>query len=174
MGIGEKAVALNGKVESLIKIIRGEKVILDHDLAELYGIETKRLNEQVRRNISRFPQDFMFQLSKEEFAFLKSHFATSKSGRGGRQKLPCCFTEHGAIMAASILNTKQAVHMSIFVVRAFVRLRSFLSAHKELAARVTELETRLSTHDEHISGIIEAIKKLMMPQERARKKRIGF
>ncbi len=105
-------------IEQTILLIRGEKVILDIDLAQLYGVEVKRLNEQIRRNFGRFPPDFLFQLSEEEYSNLKSHFATSRSGWGGRRKLPYAFTEHGAIMAASVLNTPRAVEMSVFVVRA--------------------------------------------------------
>ncbi|HPR52852.1 MAG TPA: ORF6N domain-containing protein [Deltaproteobacteria bacterium] len=161
-------------IENTIITTRGEKVILDSDLAKLYGVETRRLNEQVRRNLRRFPQDFMFQLTQSEHDDLKSHFATSRQGWRGRLKLPFAFTEHVAIMAASVLNTERAVEMSIFVVRAFVRLLSFLSAHKELAARVTELEGRLTTHDEHIRTIIEAIKQLMTEPEMTKKKKIGF
>jgi len=162
------------RIERSILLIRGERVILDADLAELYGVETRRLNEQVRRNIERFPQDFMFQLSSEEFSNLKSHFATSRSGWGGRRKLPFAFTEHGAIMAASVLNTPRAVEMSVFVVRAFVWLRSMLATHKELAAKIAALERKLTTHDEQIIALIEAIKRLMAPPEPPKRKRIGF
>jgi hypothetical protein len=112
------------RIEEVILLTRGQKVILDFDLAEIYGVETRRLNEQVRRNIDRFPADFMFQLTPEESANLKSHFATSSSIWGGRRKLPQAFTEHGAIMAAAVLNSPRAVEMSVFVVRAFIRLRS--------------------------------------------------
>ncbi len=162
------------RIERPIFLIRGERVILDADLAELYGVETRRLNEQVRRNIERFPQDFMFQLLAEEFSNLKSHFATSRSGWGGRRKLPFAFTEHGAIMAASVLNTPRAVEMSVFVVRAFVRLRSVLATHTAVAAKVAELESKLATHDEQIVALIEAIKQLMAPSEPPKRRRIGF
>jgi hypothetical protein len=170
----KKAIRADERIENIIMLIRGEKVILDSDLAGLYGVETRRLNEQVRRNISRFPEDFMFPLSQDEYDGLKSHFATSRRGWGGRRKLPLAFTEHGAIMAASILNTQRAVEMSVFVVRAFVRLRSLLSTHKDVAIRVKELEKRLSTHDEHIQKIINAIKQLMMPRGPTKKRKIGF
>jgi hypothetical protein len=150
-------------IERLIVVIRGDKVILDADLARLYGVETRRLNEQVRRNSDRFPADFMFQLSADEMAILKSHFATSRSGWGGSRKPPLAFTEHGAIMAAAVLNSPKAVETSIFVVRVFVRLRALLAGHKELAARVAELERKLATHDGQIIAIIEAIKQLMAP-----------
>jgi ORF6N domain len=161
-------------IENTIYLIRGGKVILDSELARLYGVETRRLNEQVRRNGSRFPNDFMFQLTQDEFEDLKSHFATSRSSWGGRRKLPLAFTEHGAIMAASVLNTPLAVEMSVFVVRAFVRLRSLLATHKDMALKVAELEKKLVTHDEHIRAIIEAIKQLMATPPEANKRKIGF
>ncbi|HPW36052.1 MAG TPA: ORF6N domain-containing protein [Syntrophorhabdus sp.] len=171
---GRKGIIALERIESVILLIRDERVILDNDLARLYGIETRRLNEQVRRNADRFPHDFMFQVSSEEFEDLKSHFATSRSGWGGRRKLPLAFTEHGAIMAASVLNTPLAVEMSIFVVRAFIRMRSFLASHKELALKVADLERKLSTHDKQILAIIEAIKQLMAPPPAAKKRPIGF
>jgi hypothetical protein len=161
-------------IEKVILVIRGQKVMLDSDLAEIYGVETRRLNEQVRRNIARFPSDFMFQLTAQEMKNLKSHFATSSSNWGGRRKLPFAFTEHGAIMAASVLNTPRAVEMSVFVVRAFVRLRMLLATHKELAAKLAELETKLTVHDDQIRLIIEAIKQLMTSPEPPKKRPIGF
>src|SRR5512145_744779 len=121
----KKSLVVTGNIESRILFIRGQKVMLDADLAELYGVETRRLNEQVSRNIERFPVDFMFQLTAEEFANLKSQFATSSWG--GRRKLPYAFTEHGAIMAASVLNSQRAIEISVHVVRAFVRLRDLIS-----------------------------------------------
>jgi hypothetical protein len=162
------------RIQRLILIARGEKVILDKDLAELYGVKTSRLNEQVKRNIKRFPDDFMFQLTEQEFDHLKSHFATSSAGWGGTRKPPFVFTEHGAIMAASVLNTPLAVEMSIFVVRAFVQLRSLLATHKQLAAKLTELERKLSTRDTQIMALIDAIKQLMTPPPTRDKRRIGF
>ena len=142
------------RIQQIILLIRGEKVILDADLAALYGVETRRLNEQVIRNLHRFPDDFMFQLTRQELRALISQFAISNGGRGGRTKLPYAFTEHGAIMAASVLNTPRAVEMSVFVVRAFVRLRNFLATHKELAEKLAELERKLESHDEQIVAII--------------------
>ena len=128
--------------------------MLDADLATLYGVQTRRLNEQVRRNTERFPEDFVFQATSAEFANLKSQFATSSWG--GRRKLPLAFTEHGAIMAAMVLNSPRATEVSVYVVRAFVQLRDTLIAHKELAKRLVELESRierkLSTHDQIIAG----------------------
>jgi len=160
-------------VESRILILRHQKVILDTDLAELYGVPVKRLNEQVKRNRQRFPADFMFQLSPKEAEDLRSQSATSKPQRGGRRYLPYAFTEHGAIMAATVLNSERAVEMSVFVVRAFVRLREMLSTNRELAAKLAELEGRLDTQDASIQNLFEAIKELMIPEEPSRR-RIGF
>jgi len=160
-------------VESRILILRHQKVILDTDLAELYGVPVKRLNEQVKRNRERFPADFMFQLSAKEAEDLRSQSATSKPQRGGRRYLPYAFTEHGAIMAATVLNSERAVEMSVFVVRAFVRLREMLSTNRELAAKLAELEGRLDTQDASIQNLFEAIKELMIPEEPSRR-RIGF
>jgi hypothetical protein len=123
-----------------IVVIRGQRVLLDADLAQLYEVETRRLNEQIKRNMGRFPLDFMFQLTSEEFENLKSQFATSSWG--GRRKLPLAFTEHGAIMAASVLNSDRAVEMSVYVVRAFVQLRAVLLDHKALADKLAALERR--------------------------------
>jgi phage regulator Rha-like protein len=162
-----------GKIESRILTIREHRVMLDSDLAELYGVSTRRLNEQVKRNQHRFPADFMFQLTKSEARALRSQFATSKAGRGGRRYRPYAFTEHGAIMVASVLNTRRAVEVSVYVVRAFVRLREMLSTHKELARKLSELEKRIQGHDEEIVLLFEAIRKLMEPPGKPRK-RIGF
>jgi len=158
-------------VESRIFVLRGQKVILDSDLAELYGVPVKRLNEQVKRNQERFPPDFMFQLSAEELSSLRSQNATSK--RGGRRYLPYAFTEHGAIMAATVLNSDRAVEMSVFVVRAFVRLREMLSTNQQLSGKIDELERRLDTHDASIQELIEAIRELMEPPP-ASGRPIGF
>ena len=160
-------------VESRILVLREQKVILDSDLAELYGVPVKRLNEQVKRNQERFPPDFMFRLSAEESDALRSQSATSKTGRGGRRYAPYAFTEHGAIMAATVLNSERAVEMSVFVVRAFVRLREMLATNHQLASKIDELEQRLDTHDASIQELIEAIRELMAP-EPAKGRRIGF
>lgn len=134
-------------VESRILILRHQRVILDVDIAQLYGVTVKRLNEQVKRNRDRFPSDFMFQLTDGEHGALRSQIATSKKTRGGRRYIPHAFTEHGAIMAATVLNSKRAVQMSVFVVRAFVRLREMLATNRRLAGKIAELENRLDTHD---------------------------
>ncbi len=162
------------RIVQSILLIRGQKVILDSDLAKLYGVTTTRLNEQVKRNIERFPSDFTLQLSREEFDNLKSQFATSSSGWGGRRKLPYAFTEHGAIMAASVLNSKKAVETSIFVVRAFVRLRQILAPYKEILKKVEQLEDKLQIHDKHITAIVNAIKLLMPSPNSEPKQPFGF
>ncbi len=162
-------------IEQKILLIRGHRVILDRDLAKLYGVDTKRLNEQAKRNIQRFPEDFMFQLTKEESEFLRSQFATLKVGRGQHRKyLPYVFTEHGAIMAASVLNSKRAVEMSIRVVRTFIKLRQLLTTHKELAYKLSELERKIEKHDTEIQAIFEAIRQLMAPVTQKPKRHIGF
>jgi phage regulator Rha-like protein len=168
---GEMAVVK--PVESRILVLRGHKVILDSDLAALYGVSVKRLNEQVKRNAERFPADFMFQLSAKDHDYLKSQIATSNKGRGGRRYPPYVFTEHGAIMAATALNSKRAVEMSLFVVRAFVRLRETLSRNRQVAAKLSELERKLKGHDTAIQDLIDAIQEMMAP-EPAKQRRIGF
>jgi len=154
-------------------ILRRQRVILDTTLAELYSVSVKRLNQQVNRNRERFPVDFMFQLTKEEYESLRLQNATSNKGRGGRRYFPHVFTEHGAIMASTVLNSKPAVEMSVFVVRAFVRLREVLSTNRQIAARIEELDQRLETHDSVIQDIIDAIRRLMKPPAKPRR-RIGF
>lgn len=160
-------------VEPRILILRGARVILDSELAELYGVQVKRLNEQVKRNAERFPQDFMFQLSPREDKNLRSQFATSRSSHGGRRHLPYAFTEHGAIMAATVLSTKRAIEMSVFVVRAFVRLRDMVATNAKVAGKLVELERRLKGHDASIQAIIDAIHELMAPEPR-KTGQIGF
>jgi hypothetical protein len=173
------------RIAGAILVVRGQKVIVDADLAALYGVETRRLNEQVRRNLDRFPADFMFQLTAEEMGALMSQSATSKPGRGGRRKLPLVFTEHGALMAATVLNSPRAVEVSLYVVRAFVRLREALSANKDLAAKLAELEKKTealalkhnalaSNTRAQLHQVFEAIRELMRPPEPLRKRPIGF
>ena len=167
-----------GSIASAILLLRAQKVILDADLAALYGVETRRLNEQVRRNAERFPADFMFQLNAEELADLRSQFATSslhtgKPAWGGRRYAPFAFTEHGAIMAATVLNSPRAIEASVYVVRAFVRLREVLASNQELAAKLDQLEKKLASHDQAIVGILEAIRQLMRPPA-ATARPIGF
>lgn len=171
---GAQAIVPSGRIEQSILLMRGQKVMLDADLAALYGVTTTRLNEQVRRNRRKFPDDFMFQLTREEFNNLKSQSATSRSTWGGRRKLPLAFTEHGAIMAASVLNSERAVKVSVYVVRAFVKLREMLAAHKQLAAKLDELERELQKHDRQIIELVKVIRQLMEPPEPPRRKPIGF
>ena len=160
------------RIERSILLIRGQRVILDADLAELYGVTTARLNQQVRRNIDRFPDDFAFLLTQQEFADLKLHFATSSSGWGGRRKPPYAFTEHGALMAANVLRTPIAITTSVEVVRAFVRLREMLASHKQLARRLDELEKK---YDSQFKVVFDAIRQLMAPPPQSKKRRpIGF
>jgi len=166
------------QIARAILVLRGQRVLQDSELAALHGVSTKRFNEQVRRNRKRFPVDFMFQLTAEETSSLRSQFATLKVGRGQHRKyLPYVFTEHGAIMAATILNSSHAIEMSVYVVRAFVQLREVLASNKELGRRFAQLETRLdkklTTHDEAIAAILSAIRQLMHPPVPKRRP-IGF
>jgi len=163
------------RIADRILLVRGHKVLLDADLATLYGVSTKRFNEQVRRNSTRFPDDFMFRLSAEEWVSLRSQIATLKTGRGRHRKyLPVAFTEHGTIMAATILNSPRATEVSVYVVRAFVRLREFLAAHKDLARQLEEHEKKLRSHDQAIAGLINTIRRLMDPPEPPKRRAIGF
>jgi phage regulator Rha-like protein len=172
-----------GEIEQRILLIRGQRVIIDADLARLYDVSTKQLNQAIRRNIERFPDDFMLQLTWDEAQRLRSQIVTlnvTHTGgeaprRGQHMKYrPYAFTEHGAIMAASVLKTEQAVKVSVYVVRAFVKLREMLSAHKELAAKLAELERKLDKHDGQIVCLIEAIRQLMTPPPEPKRKPIGF
>ena len=160
------------KVEEEIHLIRGQRVMLDSDLAEIYRVTTKRLNEQLKRNRERFPNDFAFQLTKNEVAALRSQIATSNQ-RGGRRYLPWVFTEHGALMLASVLNSEVAVTASVHVVRAFVRLREMISANAELAHKFSELEHRMDGHDQAIAQLFAAIRQLLQPLVKP-KPEIGF
>jgi hypothetical protein len=164
-------------ITQIILQLRGQRVILDADLAVLYGVTTKRLNEQVKRNAARFPDDFLFRLTAGEAAVLRSQFATSKTpgtdGHGGTRYQPFAFTEHGAIMAATVLNSPRAVEMSVYVVRAFVQLRELRASNAELARKLNELECKLEHHDEAITAILSAIRELMNPPAPTRSG-IGF
>jgi hypothetical protein len=163
------------QLDRAIIVIRGRRVILSHDLAAAYCVTTKRLNEQVKRNTRRFPADFAFELTDEEWAALRSQFATSNTrpGRGGRRYQPHAFTEHGAVMAASVLNTDRAVEVSVFVVRAFVRMSQVLASHRQLALKLAELEGRVTVHDKTIQSLLAAIRSLITPPAPPRRK-IGF
>jgi phage regulator Rha-like protein len=157
-------------IEGKIYIIRGHKVMLDSDLAELYRVETKVLLQAIKRNIDRFPADFMFQLNNQGVARLRSQFVTSKSGRGGRRYLPYAFTEQGVAMLSSVLRSRRAVQVNIAIMRTFVKLREMLSAHKDLARRLDALEKK---YDAQFKVVFDAIRQLMTPPEPKRRK-IGF
>jgi len=159
-----------------IRVLRGQKVIFDADLASLYGVETRVLVQAVKRNLERFPADFIFQPSNQELAALRSQSVISRArpGHGGRRYAPYAFTEHGALMAATILNSPRAVEMSIYVVRAFVRLRELITANRALARKLEELERRLDDHDQTIMEILQAIRQLMAPLPAGPKRKIGF
>jgi len=167
-------------ITTLIVTVRGKRVILDRDLATLYGVPTFRFNEAVKRNRNRFPEDFMFQLTGDEAACLTSQIAMSKSRRGGRRTLPYAFTEHGTVMAANILRSPKAIQMSVFVVRAFIRMRQMLIEQRGLARKLAELEkeltARLDAHETAINEMFTQIKRLLSPppEPEPRKKRIGF
>ena len=173
-------------IQARIQRVRGVRVIFDADLAKLYRVPTRRLNEAVKRNAERFPIDFRFQLTPEEDlnlrsliatsnpAYLRSQIGISKEARGGRRYLPYAFTEHGALMAANVLNSPVAVIMSIQVIRAFVQLRQWLVNHRQLAAKLTELDARVGAHDAYLADLIAAIRKLAAPEGPRHRRKIGF
>ena len=160
-------------IESKIYLIRGHKVMLDSDLAELYGVETRALVQAVKRNIGRFPQDFMFQLNNQEVITLRSQIVISKSGKGGRRFIPYVFTEQGVAMLSSVLNSERAILVNIAIMRAFVKLREILSVNKELAHKLAQLERKIEKHDTEIKVIFDAIRQLMAAPE-PKEKKIGF
>jgi hypothetical protein len=163
------------QISSSIVQLRGQRVLLDNELAALYGVTTKRFNEQVKRNKDRFPEDFMFRLVRAEVdALNRSQIATGSQKHRDPRFPPFAFTEHGAIMAATILNSPRAVEMSVYVVRAFVQLRDMLASNKELARRLDELERKLATHDQAITGILKTIRELMSPPAEPKRRGIGF
>jgi len=172
----ETLVVSDERVERSILLIRGRKVMLDADLAELYGVPTKVLNQAIKRNWQRFPQDFMFQLDEQEVASMRSQSVTASDGTASRRNiryLPYAFSEHGVIMAASVLNTQRAMEMSVYVVRAFVRLRELVGANKEIIAKLDQLERRIVGHDKAIISLFDAIRQLMKIEDKGRKA-IGF
>jgi phage regulator Rha-like protein len=155
-------------IANKIFVIRGKKVMLDRDLAELYGVQTKRINEQVKRNIERFPDDFMFQLTKEEFKILKSQIATSSWG--GVRKLPYAFTEHGTLMLANVLKSPIAIEMSIVIIKTFTKLREMLTTHTDLKKKIEDMEEK---YDKQFKIVFDAIKLLLEPPDKPEKE-IGF
>jgi hypothetical protein len=150
------------KIQKSILLIRGHRVLLDSDVAKIYGVPTKRLNEQVRRNLVRFPDDFMFQLTEIEGEILRSQFATSSESWGGRRSLPFAFTEYGAVMLAGVINSPIAINASINVVRAFIQLKQVVSSNHELSIRLDDLEKR---YDHQFSSVFDAIRALMQPPD---------
>lgn len=161
------------KVERRILLIRGQKVMLDSELAGLYGVPTKVLNQAVKRHRKRFPSDFMFRLSPQEAKFLRSQIVTSNKGRGGRRYAPLVFTEQGVAMLSSVLNSERAIQVNIAIMRAFVRLRRMLATHRQSAQELAEMERKIEGHDQQIRSIFDAIRHLMAPPEPP-KRRIGF
>jgi len=158
-------------IERRIHIIRGHKVMLDSDLAELYQVETKNLNKAVKRNIGRFPGDFMFQLTEEEWSLLRFQTGTSNADRGGRRYPPYVFTEQGVAMLSTVLNSERAVQVNIAIMRAFVQLREIAVTHKDLLQKVNEMEKK---YDENFRVVFAALKRLMEPPPAPTKRRIGF
>jgi hypothetical protein len=171
---GKAAELMEGHVAPRIIMMRGQKVVLDSDLARLYGVETFRFNEAVKRNRNRFPPDFAFQLTHQEFSGLISQIAISSSGHGGVRKLPWVFTEHGAVMAANLLRSDRAVQMSVFVVRAFIKMREHLVSTRELALRLAEIEKQLVIHDSALVDLFQKIQPLLLPPDDPPTKPIGF
>jgi len=159
------------QIEALIYTIRGKRVMLDSELANLYGVETKRLNEQVKRNLTRFPADFMFQITKEEFIDLKSHFATSKSGSGGKQKLPFVFTENGVAMLSGVLHSDRAIEVNISIMRTFTKLRSFLVMDCD---RIDKLETGTNQLFRIVFERLDSIEEIVYPKISPLRKKIGL
>lgn len=165
----EKALVMPQEVvENKIFFVRGKKVMFDRDLAVLYGVETKALNRAVKRNVERFPEDFMFQLSKEELADLRFHFGTSN--RGGQRYLPYAFTENGVAMLSSVLNSERAIHVNIQIMRTFTKLREMLAIHKDLQKKIEEMEKK---YDHQFKIVFDAIRQLLEVPE-PKKKKIGF
>ena len=164
-----------GEIAQRIHLIRGQRVVLDTDLAAFYGETTKRFNQQVNRNRARFPDDFMYQLNEQEFAALRLQFATLKTGRGQHRKyLPYVFTEHGAIMVATLLNSPRATELSVYVVRAFVELRGMLISNRELAGKVHALERKVSVHERNIAELVDSMAELLTAPPSPPKRPIGF
>jgi hypothetical protein len=169
----QKAEISVSRIEQKIYLIRGQRVMLDADLAELYGVKTKIVNKAVKRNLDRFPEDFMFQLNKEELERLRFQNGTSKTGRGGSRYLPYAFTAQGVAMLSGVLTSSRAITVNVEIMRAFVRLRQVLSSHRELARKLEELERHLRNHDKEIQTIFEAIRQLMAKPDRIGK-RLAF
>jgi len=160
-------------VMNKIYLIRGQKVMLDRDLAELYGVETKVLNQAVKRNSDRFPTDFMFQLTEEEWRILRSQIVTSKIGRGGARYLPMAFTEQGVAMLSSVLKSETAIRVNIQIIRVFTKMRGLLLTHKDILLQLEKIEKKMTGHDQDIALIFQYLKQLLTPPQPPRRK-IGF
>jgi hypothetical protein len=175
MATRKTAIISQQQIESAVLVLRGEKVLLDADLAAMYGVTTKALNQAVRRNRSRFPPDFMFRLTKEELENWRSQVVTSNpAAKMGLRRAPYAFTEQGVAMLSSVLRSERAVRVNVEIMRAFVRLRRVLAVNAELAGRLDELERRVGRHDEQFTAVIRAIRQLMEPVEPAKRRKIGF
>ena len=166
------AAVLNASIERRIFVIRGQKVMVDSDLADLYRVPTKVFNQAVKRNLNRFPKDFMFRLSGKEMEILRSQIVTSSWG--GRRHMPYAFTEQGVAMLSSVLNSDRAVYVNIAIMRAFVKLREILTTHRELAQKIEELERKYKQHDDKIQAVFDAIRQLLQAPTVPPKRRIGF
>ena len=169
----EKSLTVIEGIEEKIYLIRSQKVMLDSDLAEVYQVETRVLNQALKRNLDRFPEDFMFQLTDEETKSLRSQFVISNKGRGGRRYLPYVFTEHGAVMLASVLKSQTAIEASIEVVRAFVKMRSILALHQDLAERLEKLEKTTDKHDQNFAVVSQLLSEIFR-DPKFLKRKIGF
>jgi len=169
-----KALRIYEGIADKILFIRGKRVMLDRDLAKMYGVETKALNQAVKRNIDRFPDDFMFQLSKDELENWKSQIVTSKADKMGVRRMPHAFTDYGILMLSSVLNSKRATQVNIAIMRVFVKLREILFSHEQLANKLVEFEKKVGGHDKDILMIFEVIKQLMMVKEKSQKVIKGF
>ena len=171
--MAKTAIVIARKVDSTIFVLRGQRVILDTDLAELYGVQVRHLNQQAKRNAKRFPPAFRFRLSAQELKILRSQNVISSERHGGARYRPYAFTEHGAIMAATVLNSERAIEMSVFVVLAFVRMRRAIAGNRHILTKLAQLEHRLKGHDADIQDLMDAIRELMNP-EQPNRRRIGF
>jgi hypothetical protein len=170
----ETQIAAPDQIHRRILILRNHRVLLDEDLARFYGVSTKVFNQVVKRNEDRFPSDFRFHLTHDEVANLRSQIVTSSSGHGGRRWAPSAFTEHGALMAASLLNSSRAIQMSLVIIRAFVELRRLMRDNRVLAAKLAELDAQVGAHDEQLGAMIEAIRQLAVPTGPEHGRKIGF
>lgn len=161
-------------ISSRIYLIRGKRVLLDSDLAELYGVLTKNLNKAIHRNVSRFPEDFMFQLTSGEAESLRFQIGTSKKGRGGRRYLPYAFTQEGVAMLSGVLNSPRAIQANILIMRAFIKLRELVATNELIRQKIEELERKYEKHDNQLKAVFEALRDLLEPPEIPKKKPIGF